>query len=83
MLSDSSPFTKYVGDTHGIMKSLVLNASPNKNTTEYVSSSFYTTMSDGAGNDAPFTVGGWFKLLATGTNQGLFQIGSGSFGAPA
>ena len=83
VLSDSSPFTKYVGDTHGIMKSVVLNSSPNKNTTEYVSSSFYTTMSDGAGNDAPFTVGGWFKLLATGTNQGLFQIGSGSFGAPA
>ena len=82
VLSDSTPFTKYVGDTHGQMKSVLLNRDPSKNTTEWVSSSFHLSMSDGSGNDAPFTVGGWFKLLATGTNQGLFQIGTGSFGAP-
>jgi len=82
VLSDSTPFTKYVGDTHGRMKSVLLNRDPSKNTSEWVSSSFHLSMSDGAGNDAPISVGGWFKLLATGTNQGLFQIGTGSFGAP-
>ena len=82
VLSDSSPFTKHVGDTHGQMKSVLLNRDPSKGTTEWISSSFYMSMSDGEGNDAPWSVGGWFKLLATGTNQGLFQIGTGSFGAP-
>ncbi len=81
-LSPSSPFTKYVGDRNGKLQSVVLNREPHKNTTDWISSSFYLAMSDGAGNDAPFSVGGWFNLLATGTNQGLFQIGTGSFGAP-